>query len=56
MSEFHEKEFISYFHPSIWFKLKMFFFGNKHVERAGRYTMVVYEYKGKLYLTRYDAL
>jgi len=56
----HEEYFgwpsVSTFNPSFWFMLKLRLFGRKLVERSGPFTAVWYAYKGKLYMTRYDAL
>jgi len=57
MSEqYFNMEHIPTFNPSFWFMLKLRLLGKKITEQAGPYTAVWYAYKGKLYMTRYNAL
>jgi hypothetical protein len=44
------------FTASGWELFKAKLFGQKFEERSGPYTIVAYYYKGKLYVTRLDAL
>lgn len=41
---------------SAWTIFKAKLFGRKYVERSGRYTLVMYRWRGVFYITRYDAL
>ena len=54
--EYFGWESVSTFNPSFWFMLKLRLFGKRLEERSGLCTAVWYAYKGKLYMTRYDAL
>lgn len=53
--EYFGLESVSTFNPSFWFMLKLRLFGTRLEERSGECTVVWYAYKGKLYLTKYDA-
>lgn len=54
--EYFGWENINTFNPSFLFMLKLRLFGKRLEELHGVYTCVWYAYKGKLYMTRYDAL
>ena len=51
--QYFDHKYIGCFKPTLWWRIKMFFFGEKIVERSGRFVTVWYAYKGNLYLTEY---
>jgi hypothetical protein len=51
--QYFDHKYMGYFRPTLWWRIKMAFFGKKIVERSGPITTVWYAHNGKLYLVNY---
>ncbi len=51
--QYFKHEYMGFYNPSIWWKIKMFFLGEKIEEISWPLKTTWYAYEGKLYLTEY---
>ena len=54
--EYFNHEYIGYYKPTLWWRIKMFFVGKKIIECSGLLITEWYIHDGKLYLTEYKSL
>ena len=54
--QYFDHKYMGYYKPTFWWRVKMFFFGEKIVECSGPIVTEWYAYKGMIYLTDYKTL
>jgi hypothetical protein len=54
--EFFNYKYMGLYKPTLWWRIKMWFVGQKIVECSGGIYTEWYAYKGNLYLTEYKSL